>query len=256
MKDSRRDFLKKGALAGFSALLIPEIAKAAVKENTAVNAPKINLKKDAVVLFQGDSITDCGRDKNSNRCNTIEQFGNGYVLFTATQLLEKEAAQQLKIYNRGISGNKVYQLRERWEIDCLGFQPEVLSILIGVNDYWHTLGGGYKGTLEIYENDLRDLLKYTKEKLPDVQLVICEPFTLKGGAAIEDAKWYPMFDGYRAAARKLAGEFNAVFVPFQSGFDAAMKLAPARYWSGDGVHPDLPGRQLMANIWMEATGLK
>ena len=86
---------------------------AAVKENTSVHAPKINLKKDCVILFQGDSITDCGRDRNSNRCNTMEQFGSGYVLFTATQLLEGKAALQPKIYNRGISGNKVYQLRER-----------------------------------------------------------------------------------------------------------------------------------------------
>lgn len=256
MKNSRRDFLKKGALAGFSALMIPEIAKAAVKENTSVHAPKINLKKDCVILFQGDSITDCGRDKNSNRCNTMEQFGSGYVLFTATQLLEKKAALQPKVYNRGISGNKVYQLRERWEIDCLAFQPDVLSILIGVNDYWHTLTHAYKGTVETYENDLRALLKYTKEKLPNTQIVLCEPFTLRDGTAIEDSKWYPMFDEFRKSARKLSEEFNTVFVPFQSGFDAAVKLAPARYWSNDGVHPDLPGRQLMANMWMEATGLK
>ena len=228
MKNSRRDFLKKGALAGFSALMIPEIAKAAVKENTSVHAPKINLKKDCVILFQGDSITDCGRDRNSNRCNTMEQFGSGYVLFTATQLLEGKAA----------------------------LQPDVLSILIGVNDYWHTLTHGYKGTVETYENDLRALLKYTKEKLPNTQIVLCEPFTLRDGAAIEDSKWYPMFDEFRKSARKLSEEFNTIFVPFQSGFDAAVKLAPARYWSNDGVHPDLPGRQLMANMWMEATGLK
>jgi lysophospholipase L1-like esterase len=71
-------------------------------------------------------------------------------------------------------------------MDCLALQPDVLSILIGVNDYWHTLSGGYKGTVEIYENDLRDLLKYTKEKLPNVRFVICEPFALKGGSAIEN----------------------------------------------------------------------
>lgn len=186
----------------------------------------------------------------------MEQFGSGYVLFTATQLLEGKAALQPKIYNRGISGNKVYQLRERWEIDCLAFQPDVLSILISVNDYWHTLTHGYKGTVETYENDLRALLKYTKEKLPNTQIVLCEPFTLRDGAAIEDSKWYPMFDEFRKSARKLSEEFNTIFVPFQSGFDAAVKLAPARYWSNDGVHPDLPGRQLMANMWMEATGLK
>lgn len=256
MNDSRRDFLKKGILAGAGALLIPEIAKAAVKEHTFIHAPKIKLKKDCVILFQGDSITDSGRDRNSNTCNTMEQFGSGYVLFTAAQLLEKQAALQPKIYNRGVSGNKVFQLRDRWEIDCLAFQPDVLSILIGVNDYWHTLNGGYKGTIETYETDLRALLQYTKKKLPDVQLVLCEPFSLKGGTAIEDSKWYPMFDEYREVVRKLSDEFKTVFVPFQKGFDKASQSASARYWSNDGVHPGLPGRQLMADMWLEATGLK
>jgi lysophospholipase L1-like esterase len=150
----------------------------------------------------------------------------------------------------------VYQLRERWELECLAIQPDVVSILIGVNDFWHTLSSGYKGTVEVYENDYRALLKYTKEKLPNVQFVIGEPFALKGGTAIEEANWYPAFDAYRKVAAKLADEFKAVFVPYQAGFDAAVKQAPVRYWSNDGVHPDLPGRQLMANIWLEATGLK
>ncbi|MDR0750377.1 MAG: SGNH/GDSL hydrolase family protein [Tannerellaceae bacterium] len=255
MKNSRRDFLKKSVLAGAGALMLPELAKAVVNEQPGVNAPKIALKKDAVVLMQGDSITDAGRTYGNNNCNTQEQLGFGYSLYIAAQLLAQHAGKQLKIYNRGISGNKVYQLRDRWEMECLAFQPEVLSILIGVNDYWHTLTGGYKGTAEVYENDYRALLKYTKEKSPATQLVICEPFALKGGSAIEEEKWFPKFDEYRAIARKLATEFNAVFVPFQAGFDAAMKQAPARYWSYDGVHPDLPGRQLMATIWMEATGL-
>lgn len=256
MKDSRRDFLKKSVLAGAGALLIPELAKAVVQEQAAVHAPKITLKKNAVIMMQGDSITDAGRDKANNIANSMPMLGSGYSLFIASQLLNTHAAKQPKVYNRGISGNKVYQLRERWEPECLAFFPDVVSILIGVNDYWHTLGGGYKGTAEVYENDYRDLLKYTKEKLPNVQFVICEPFALKGGSAIEDQRWFPMFDEYRRIAKKLAGEFNAVFVPFQSGFDAAMKQAPARYWAADGVHPDLPGRQLMAEMWMEATGLK
>ncbi|MDR2810997.1 MAG: SGNH/GDSL hydrolase family protein [Tannerellaceae bacterium] len=256
MKDSRRNFLKKSVLAGAGALMIPELAKAIVHEQTAVNAPKITLKKEAVILLQGDSITDSGRDKENNISNSFPMLGNGYSLFIASQLLANEASKQLKIYNRGISGNKVYQLRERWEIECLAIQPDVLSILIGVNDYWHTLSGGYKGTARVYEDDYRALLKYTKEKLPQVQLVIGEPFALREGAAIEDVRWFPAFDEYRRIAKKLAGEFNAVFVPYQAGFDAAAKLAPTRYWSYDGVHPDLPGRQLMANLWLEATGLK
>jgi lysophospholipase L1-like esterase len=254
--DTRRDFLKKGALAGLGAMTFSGIAGAAVKERNGVNAPKINLRNEGVILFQGDSITDCGRNRDNNICNTPEQLGGGYALFTATQLLKTHASKRLKIYNRGISGNKVYQLRDRWEAETLAFMPDVLSILIGVNDYWHTLGSGYKGTLEVYENDLRTLLKYTGEKLPAVQLVLCEPFALRGGAAIDEPRWFPMFDGYRAALKQLADEFKTVFVPFQTAFDEAVKLAPARYWSADGVHPDLPGRQLMADVWLEATGLK
>ncbi len=243
-------------LAGLGSLMIPEIAKAAAAENKTSSNSKITLSKESVILFQGDSITDCFRDKNSSQCNTQQEFGTGYVLFTATQLMERWAALQPKIYNRGISGHKVFQLRERWDKDCINIKPDVLSILIGVNDYWHTLSHNYTGTLETYDKDLRSLLEYTKEKLPKTQLVLCEPFTLKGGSAIDPAKWYPMFDEYRAAARKIAEDFHAIFVPFQAAFDKAVQLAPDRYWSSDGVHPDLPGRQLMANLWMEVTGLK
>ncbi|MDR1723258.1 MAG: SGNH/GDSL hydrolase family protein [Tannerella sp.] len=253
--ETRRNFLRKAAYASVGAALIPEIAKSAVNERNMVNAKKITLKRNSVILFQGDSITDAGRKREAIACNNIDMLGMGYTLFTATAIMSKHADIQPKIYNRGISGNKVFQLRERWEVDTLAFMPDVLSILIGVNDYWHTLSGGYKGTVEVYENDLRDLLKYTKEKLPAVQLVLCEPFALRGGSAINDVAWFPMFNDYRVALKKLATEFDAVFVPFQAAFDEAVKVAPPTYWSGDGVHPDLPGRQLMAETWLKATGL-
>lgn len=253
--DTRRNFLKKATFAGIGMAMIPDIAKAVVGEQKGVSSKNITLKKDSVILFQGDSITDCGRKRESITCNNTDQLGMGYALFTATSILNKYADKQPKIYNRGISGNKVFQLRERWEIDALSFMPDVLSILIGVNDYWHTLSGKYQGTVQIYENDLRNLLKYTKEKLPKLQLVLCEPFALSGGSAINDGAWFPMFNEYRTSLKKLAGEFDAVFVPFQSAFDEAVKVAPATYWSADGVHPDLPGRQLMAEVWMKATGL-
>ena len=253
--NTRRDFIKKAAFAGLGVAILPEIAEAAVCGRNMINQNKITLKKDSVILFQGDSITDCGRKKESITCNNIDQLGLGYALFTATSLLSKHADVQPKIYNRGVSGNKVFQLRERWEIDALSFMPDVLSILIGVNDYWHSLSSGYKGTVQIYENDLRNLLRYTKDKLPKVQLVLCEPFALSGGSAITDGAWFPMFHEYRVSLKKLATEFDTVFVPFQSAFDEAMKVAPATYWSADGVHPDLPGRQLMAEVWMKATGL-
>ena len=253
---SRREFLKKGALAGLSIAMLPELAKAVVDMQNDWAATKINLKRDSVILFQGDSITDGRRNRESNESNTLDHLGNGYTLFASTQLLKTHADKQLKIYNRGISGNKVFQLRERWEPDTLAFSPDVLSILIGVNDFWQTLTGAYKGTVEVYENDLRALLRLTKDKLPNVQLILCEPFAVIGGSAINDAQWFPMFDAYRLALKKLADEFSAVFVPFQSAFDEALKLAPASYWARDGVHPDLPGRQLMADVWLEATGVQ
>ncbi|MDR1406868.1 MAG: SGNH/GDSL hydrolase family protein [Tannerella sp.] len=256
MNNTRRSFLKKGVCGGLGLMMLPELAKAVVNERKNVNAPKTSLKQDSVILFQGDSITDAGRKRDATVCNTFDMLGPGYTLLAATQLMKSHADKQPKIYNRGISGNKVFQLRERWETDTLAFMPDVLSILIGVNDFWHTLSSGYRGTVEVYDNDLRNLLKYTKEKLPHVQLVLCEPFAVKGGSAIDEPRWFPFFDEYRTSLKKIAEDFGAVFVPFQSAFDAAVKLAPARYWSGDGVHPDLPGRQLMADVWLEATGLK
>ena len=170
--NTRRDFLRKGAFAGLGMLTMSELAKAVVSKQNGNVSPKIKLEKDSVILFQGDSITDMFRKYDCNQCNTPEQMGMGYALFAASTLLSDYPDKQLKIYNRGVGGNKVYQLRDRWELDTLAIQPDVLSILIGVNDFWHILMGNYKGSLGIYERDLQDLLHYTKEKLPNVQLVL------------------------------------------------------------------------------------
>ena len=120
-------------------------------------------------------------------------------------LLLDRPKEGLKIYNRGVSGNKVFQLAERWDADCLDLKPNVLSILIGVNDFWHTIDPrqNYKGTVEVYEKDYIALLKRTLKALPKVRLIIGEPFTVRNGGtrwAVDD-KWFPEFDQYRAARR-------------------------------------------------------
>ena len=201
-----------------------------------------------VILFQGDSITDAGRKRDNNEANSQPALGNGYAWLAASQMLVNHASADLTIYNRGVSGNKVYQLDERWDADCLALKPNVLSILIGVNDIWHKLNGNYDGTLEKYETDYRALLARTKQELPDVRLVVCEPFVLRCGAVTE--KWFPEFDGYCAAARKVAEEAGAAFVPFQSMFDGAAKIAPPERWAKDGVHPSADGAALMAHEWL------
>ncbi len=255
MTNSRRNFLKTAVVTSAGALLVQSTAQGAAKKKSTSKKAGIPINDNATILFQGDSITDASRSRKITEPNESEALGRGYVLFAAGQLLEKFAEKKLKIYNRGVSGNKVFQLRERWDEDCIALKPDILSILIGVNDYWHTLDGGYKGTLKKYENDYRDLLNYTRQKLPNIRFIICEPYTLKGGGAIKPEQWYPMFDEYRKVSKQLAVEFNAVFVPFQAIYDKAINRAPDRYWAPDGIHPGLPGAKLMANGWLKATGL-
>jgi lysophospholipase L1-like esterase len=250
---NRRNFLKKSAVVGGATLLIPEIVNAAIPNNLSVNEGKrFPLSKGETILLQGDSITDAGRRReDEDSPNKQSMFGSGYSLFIGAGLLAKYPDLDLKIYNRGISGNKVYQLAERWEKDCLGLKPGVLSILIGVNDYWHTLNGNYNGTVSKYITDYNTLLERTKKELPGIKIVICEPFIIHGGSALNDT-WEPAFAGYRDAAKTLAKSAKATFVPFQSVFNEALKKAPASYWGPDGVHPSLAGAQLMAEAWIKA----
>jgi lysophospholipase L1-like esterase len=242
----RRDFIRNTSLASLAAISLPEIVNAAMPKS-----PVIKLNKDDIILFQGDSITDAGRKKDDDGYNNATILGSGYALQTAAELLLHQADKNLKIYNRGISGNKVYQLADRWDKDCLTIKPTVLSILIGVNDFWHKHDGRYNGTIEVYQNDLKALLTKTKAALPNVKLIIGEPFAVNGIKAVKDS-WYPDFDTYRFAAKEIAQEFNAIFIPFQKVFDEAQKVAPGVYWTLDGVHPTLAGAKLMSQAWLKA----
>ena len=167
-----------------------------------------------------------------------------------SELLGANPRKNLKCYNRGISGHKVFQLANRWDIDCINLQPDVLSILIGVNDYWHVLNGHYDGTAQIYEEDYRQLLARTKRALPDTKLIIGEPFAVAGGSAIDEA-WEP-FNEYRKIAKKLAKEFDAAFLPYHQIFSNALEIAAVEYWCPDGVHPSIAGGYLMKNAWLTA----
>jgi lysophospholipase L1-like esterase len=246
--NNRRDFVKKAAMGAVVSLAMPGIITSAF---AAEKSRRTVLAQDDVVLFQGDSITEWGRDKSKTKPNDFGSLGSGYVLLTATNVLREYATKNLKIYNTGVSGNKVFQLADRWDNDTLMLKPNVLSVMVGVNDYWHTITSGYKGTLDVYKSDYRKLLDRTKQALPDVKVIIGEPFAMKGVKAVDDS-WYPAFDGYRQAARDVAEEFGATFIPYQSVMDEALKLAPATYWSLDGVHPSPAGASLMAYAWQNA----
>jgi lysophospholipase L1-like esterase len=245
--ESRRNFLRKAAISGFMAITIPEIVSASI---SGKGIKKNQLLKNNIILFQGDSITDAGRNKEENSFNNPKALGSGYAMLAAAQILEKHAGKEIKIFNKGISGNKVYQLAERWEKDCLEIKPDILSIMIGVNDFWHTLNNSYKGTVKSYKDDFIILLDRTRKALPDVKLIIGEPYAVAGVKAVDD-KWFPEFYGYQKAAREVAELYGAIFIPFQQVFDEAQKLAPGIYWTPDGVHPSLAGAQLLAKAWLE-----
>ncbi|MCL1821995.1 MAG: SGNH/GDSL hydrolase family protein [Prolixibacteraceae bacterium] len=251
MNISRRSFIGHAAVAS-AALSVPAVLQSC--SPSGQSKQKVKLSKGGVILFQGDSITDAGREKTQQLPNSAKSFGNGYAFLIASALLRHFDAEQPLIYNRGISGNKVYQLAERWQSDCIDLKPEILSILIGVNDYWHMRSGNYDGTVDVYENDFRELLKTTKEKLPDVQLIICQPFILPNTSAVDES-WVAPFALYQAAAEKLCREFNAIWVPFQTVFDESLRYAPATWWAADGVHPSGAGAYFMAEAWLKAVGI-
>lgn len=250
MNLSRRNFIAKSAIGAVALSSIPAIVNASIPDLD--KKLKLSLfEKNNTLVFQGDSITDAGRDKKNESANNAASFGRGYAFLAASHLLNALPQYNLTIYNRGISGNKVYQLSNRWHKDCMDLKPDVLSILIGVNDYWHKRNGKYDGTVEIYENDYRTLLNRTKEELPHIRLVVCEPFYVLKTSAVDET-WEEPMKKYQASSLKIAQEFDAIWVPFQKVFDEAIKFASGTYWTRDGVHPSMAGAQLMAEAWLKA----
>lgn len=249
-KINRRQMIQSTAVAAGVAAALQATSSA-----TRAATPKVRLKKGDVILFQGDSITDARRNrKTESRPNDTSGLGDGYPVLVAGGLLRDHAKLGLKILNRGISGHKVPDLAKRWRKDTLDLKPALLSILIGVNDFWHKMAGRYDGTVATYRTGFAALLKQTREALPDTPFVICEPFALRCGA-VNDS-WHPEFDQRRAAAKEVAREADALWVPFQTMFDEAITAGTKpEYWARDGVHPTLAGHALMAETWRKAVGV-
>jgi len=209
----------------------------------------VKFAKNQIIVFQGDSITDAGRNRQEQG-QANAGLGTGYAYFTTAQLRLDHPAQNLQCFNRGISGNRITDLYARIREDILNLKPQLLSILIGVNDTWH--GFMYNGGVSVskFEHLYRQLLTEVRAELPQVQLVLCEPFVLKCG--VVKAGWIKEMAHRSVIVKNLAGEFGATFVPFQAEFDRAVKLAPPAYWAADGVHPTPAGHLLMTRAWLKA----
>lgn len=241
---TRRDFVAAAGAITASALL-PATASADPRP-----APPPH---GTVVLFQGDSITDWYRDRKVHEANVGTALGTSYALLVAAPALAAHPDRDLRFYNRGVSGDRVPDLQQRWTADTLAIAPDVLSVLVGVNDFWHTLLKGYTGTVQDYEDEYIALLEQTRRALPHVRLVVLEPFALRFGHV--DARWFPEFDERRAAAARVARHTKATFVPLQRVFDTLSHRSGPHYWSIDGVHPTPAGHAVIAEQWRRAVGL-
>lgn len=207
-----------------------------------------------VILFQGDSITDSGRDRN----NDFYNLGFGYPTLVKAELGCKYP-NEYEFHNKGVSGDKIFNVYARSAMDIFNINPDYMSILIGVNDVWHGLDIGRNTGTErfedVYDLMIRDIMK----TMPQTKLMIMEPFALKG-TATDNTETQPdrleKFLGKTkeaaAAAKRIAEKYNLVFIPLQSVFDEACKIAPENYWLIDGVHPTAMGHNLIKTEWIKA----
>lgn len=203
---------------------------------TPISTDAALFRQGATILFQGDSITDGNRGRSEDP-NHIH--GHGYVYLIASYLGANFPENGLTFINRGVSGDTVERLAQRWQTDTLDLRPDVLSIMIGANDLWS------KHAPDEFETGYDSLLAKTIEALPNVKLILVEPFWSdeRGSAEAEQ---------FRNVVRKMAERYHAVFVPLQSEFDTLLDQGPEHYWIWDKVHPTTAGHWVIFRQWMNA----
>ena len=198
------------------------------------------------ILFQGDSFTDAGRDRENP-----SDVGTGYVNLIAAEL-GYTVPQQFVIENRGIAGDRSLDMLARWNNDCLKLAPNYLSILIGVNDVWHGIVCNNGIPADRYEVFLRMMLDDVREQLPDTKVIIMEPFITYGTST--DRAWECFrseIDKRIETVRRLAAEYGIGCVRLQEEFERAADIAPAENWTLEGVHPTPAGSTVIKNAWLK-----
>ena len=199
------------------------------------------------ILFQGDSITDCHRDRNDPA-----GMGEGYAMLAA-KLLEKKHPGQFRFVNRGISGDRSVDVYERRQADIFDVKPDYISILMGINDVWHGVthdrGVDIDTYLEVYDS----LLTEIREKLPGTKVMLMEPFINEGTATQEQMEVFEEGVAMRSeAVQLLCAKHDLPFLSLQFDLYGLEEQHPAGYWTLDGVHPTLDFHQYMAEKWVKA----
>jgi len=202
---------------------------------------------ELTILFQGDSVTDAGRSRTDDN-----ELGAGYPMYAASWLAAARPGETYRFLNRGISGNRVKDLKDRWTEDCIDLKPDVVSILIGINDTWRKYDSNDPTSAEKYEEDFRTILARVHDELHST-LVLIEPFVLPVDPAQNN--WREDLDPKIHVVRKLAREFGAILIPMDGIFASVSAEREPAFWATDGVHPTNAGHCLIAQAWLRATGL-
>ena len=233
---------------GAKAIVVPSVQQALLGQVTKVGAVGVPwFKENARILFQGDSITD--GERNRDDCPDL-LLGQGYQFIIAARFSAQYPERKVTFINRAVSGNNVKTMAARWQADALDLKPDVLSILIGIND--SGIGGGdqRKVPLDQYRQIYDQLLADARAANPNIRLVLGEPFYVpKGGHKDGDEREQDVRKR-QAIVAKLAEKHHAALVKYQQVFDDACRRAPAQFWAADGVHPTYSGHQLMADAWV------
>lgn len=199
------------------------------------------------ILMYGDSITDAGRSRSDDFA--LDSYGHGYVKFLAGELLA-ENPTKYQIINRGVSGNRIVDLYARIKIDVWNEKPDVLSILVGVNDVWHEIDAQNGVEIDRFEKMYRMLIEDTLTRLPNLKIILCEPFVLEGTATQEKFDRFLEVKEYAKVVKNLAKEYGLYFLPLQEKLEKAAQEYSSELYLGDGVHPAMAGAKLIASEWL------
>ncbi|WP_236252750.1 SGNH/GDSL hydrolase family protein [Echinicola sp. 20G] len=249
---SRRNFIKSVTLTGLGTGMIPfEVLSMDTLTKPHLKSDKSGMK----VLFQGDSITDGNRGRTED-LNHI--MGHGYAFSVASRIGADFPEKHWEFFNRGISGNTVVDLQERWTKDALALKPDLLSVLVGINDAGQHVRNPEKGAqLALFEETYRDILQQSWEQNPDLVIVLGLPFVYPVGKRVEHWSIYEKDVLQRQEiVKQLADEFGTLLVDYPAAFDKAMEKAPAEYWIWDGVHPTVAGHEVMTKAWLDTVADK
>lgn len=199
------------------------------------------------ILFQGDSITDAGRVRENDA-----SMGEGYALLVKAAL-GFEKCGKYEFLNRGINGNRVIDIYARIKDDIINLKPDVMSILVGVNDVWHEFMRENGVSADKYFTIYDMLIKEIKTALPNIKIMIIEPFVLNGPATKGHWEEFEAEVKKRAEmAEKIAKKHNLPFIKLQAGFDKLSENIETTYWLRDGVHPTAMGHEYIKQQWIKA----